>query len=189
MVMGRTMAVTILTLMLVRSSTLAVTVTDEQRIKNGDGSTAAIVVTCNTCGADKKSAGKDTCVAGTSEGFLGGEPCGDCLMGSNFGFRAAHAFDLQFIGHLTDTSGKPLNNQFVKIVEPNGWVFTTRTGTDGLFRIMIGATLARAGNPPVNKDLGTFAARPKSGKEGAFVFYILPEQFKPCEPAKAKKKK
>ena len=186
MVMGRTRVV--MMLMVVASSAVVGTMTDEERIKNPDGSTAAIIVTCNTCRADQKSAAQDTCLPGATDGFWDGQPCGDCLLKSNFGFHAVHAYDLQFTGHLNDSSGKPLTGQFVKIVEPNGWAFTSRTGEDGMFRIMVGATVARVGNTPVTKDLGTFTAKPKKGKEGAFAFYLLPEHFKPCSSIKPKKK-
>jgi len=182
--MGRTIVTAML--LLAASSAWAATITDEQRIKNPDGSTAAVIVTCNSCGPNAKPG--ETCLTGAAEGFLNCERCGPCLMDSNFGFRAGHAYDLQFIGHLKDASGKPVNNQFVRVVEPNGWAFTTRTSQDGMFRIMVGATLDRAGNPAQNKDLGTLTIQPKSGKEGAVTFYVLPEQFKPCAPPKPKKK-
>ena len=169
MVMGRMIAV--LMMVATASSALAFTATEQQRITNTDGSTIALIVTCD------------------ANGQLDGQACGQCLMDANFGYRASHPFDLQLIGHIKDPSGQPLKGQFVKIVEPNGWAFTTRTSDDGLFRMLMGATLDRTTKGPVTKDLGTFTTVAKSGKEGAFAFYILPEQFKACAPPKAKKKK
>ncbi|HVN84056.1 MAG TPA: hypothetical protein VMW17_04335 [Candidatus Binatia bacterium] len=170
MLIGRMMtAVTVL--MALASPALALTLTDQQRITNEDGTTSAIVVTCD------------------ANGLLDGHACGNCLMDANFGFRALHSVDLQFIGYLKDANGQPLKAQFVKIVEPNGWVFTTRTSDDGLFRILLGATIDRTSKTPVTKDLGTFTTVAKTGKEGAFSIYVLPEHFKPCAPPKAKKKK
>ncbi|MBI3759241.1 MAG: hypothetical protein HY269_05745 [Deltaproteobacteria bacterium] len=188
MVMGRTM-VAVMMMMFTATAGFAVTIKDSQRIKAPDGHTIAIVVACDACGPGKPATAKAPCVPGAKAGFWDGEPCGDCLMDSNFGARVGHPFDLHLRGSLKDANGKPLDNQFVKLIQPNGWTFTTRTSAEGLFNVVLGATLDRGNNPPLAVDLGAFTVTRKEGKEGAFTLYMLPEQFKPCEPPKHKKKK
>ncbi|MBI4516503.1 MAG: hypothetical protein HY699_11895 [Deltaproteobacteria bacterium] len=176
MAMGRMAGMIVV---LAASSAWAVTIADEQRLKDPDGGkTLAIVVTCNEC-PGKKPAGKK-CLNGTAKGFWEGAPCGECLIKSNYGTRLGYPYDVSLTGTLKDAAGKPLAEQFVKLSLPNGWTVFGRTNSEGLFRLMLGATLERRSKTPLTKELGTFTHKKGTGKDNAFNFYMLPEDFKPC---------
>jgi hypothetical protein len=169
--------------LLVGSPVFGVTITEQQRVKDPDGKTLFIIVTCNQCKDPKKGG---TCLAGAMDGFLDGEACGQCLQKSNWGHRIGYPYDLHFTGSLKDASGKPLPDQFVKVHMPNGWGVTTRTIGDGSFRAVLGATMERQSRKAISKDLGTLTFKKGGDKENTFNLFMLPESFKPCAPSGGK---
>jgi hypothetical protein len=186
MVMNRVYAV--LGVMLLASSVLAATIPDAYRLKDPEGETLAVAVICNQCKGSPKPSAK--CMQGVGDGFSDSELCGDCLIRSNWGARIAYPYDVFITGKLQDLAGKPLADQFVKVLLPiNGWTVFSRTGSDGGFRAALGATAPRRGKTPLTMDIGTVTYKQAIGKSNAFSIYLLPEHYKPCAPPKAKKKK
>lgn len=173
----------LLALALVAAPAFGITVSDAQRIKDPDGKTLAVIVKCNDC---KTKGDKGPCLDGTKDGYLEGEPCGDCLANANYNARLQYAHDISIIGVLKDAQGKPLENQFVRVQQPNGWSTTGRAFKDGKFRLTLGATLARKSKTPIVVDLGTLTYKHTEGKSGAFNLFLLPDPFKPCAPKGAK---
>jgi hypothetical protein len=166
------------------ASALAVTIKDEHRIKDSDGKTLAIVVTCSECKQGSKKEGAP-CRLGVQDGFWDGEPCGQCFIKANWGHRIGYPSDLVLVGELKDAKGRPLTNQFVRLRLPNTWTVTTRTNKNGKFHMTLGATEQRKSRTSIVKELGTFTAEKTTGRDQAFTLYMLPEQFNPC--AKGKK--
>ncbi len=144
-------------------------------IKDPDGKTLALLFDCNSCEKVKRGA---ECRSGVSAGFHDGEACGQCLMQSNFGTRIPYAYDIQIYGKLKDEEGKPLVGEFVRLFLPNTWTVRTRTTADGLFRLLLGATIERQGRAVV-LDLGDRTG--SKGSEGEYALYMVPEDYKRCE--------
>jgi hypothetical protein len=167
-------------LLVLASSAWAVTIKDEQRIKDPNGKTIAVLVTCEKCE-------RGECMRGVDSGSWEGQPCGECFIKSNYGYRIGYGYDLSLNGRLQDAKGQPIGSQFVKLSMPNGWTVTTRTTSDGAFRMTLGATLERVSKTPIEMNVGTFTFKKGKGREDAFNFYMLPEQFKPCPESKGKK--
>ena len=147
-------------------------------VKDPDGKTLAVVLDCNSCADPGK--GK-SCATGADTGFLDGKPCGKCLLESNFPTRIQYGYDLQFLGYLKDEHGQPLKGRFVRLYLPNTWTVRTRTGDDGLFRLLLGATADRKGKGLVIK-LGD-RVMPKDSKAPEYALFMLPPGYKPCAPA------
>jgi hypothetical protein len=150
-------------------------------LKDPEGKTIALVLDCNSCKGNPKG---DGCSAGMEEGFHDGVPCGQCLMKSNHPTRIPYAHDLMILGTLKDEHGQPLGGQFVKLFLPNTWTVRTRTANDGLFRLVLGATVERKGKPIV-LELGTRTMR-KDSKADHYALFMVPENYKPCETAEKK---
>ena len=144
-------------------------------VKDPEGNTLAVVIDCNSC--DDPKNGKN-CEGGVDSGFFEGKPCGKCLLDANFPTRIPYAYDLQFLGYLKDESGQPLKNKFVRLYLPNTWTVRTRTMDDGLFRLLLGATVDRKGKGLVIK-MGD-KTMPKDSKLGEYALYMLPPTYKPC---------
>lgn len=154
-------------------------------VKDPDGKTLAVVVDCNSCQNPAKGA---KCETGAENGFNDGKPCGKCLLDANFPTRIPYPYDLQFMGYLKDENGQPLKGKFVRLYLPNTWTVRTRTGDDGLFRLLLGATVERKGKAQIIK-LGD-RVMPKDSKAAEYALFMLPENYKACgegkkaEPAK-----
>lgn len=146
-------------------------------LKDREGKTIALILDCNSCKGNPKV---DGCAAGVEEGFHDGAPCGQCLIKSNYPTRIPYAYDLTILGTLKDEHGQPLNGRFVKLFLPNTWTVRTRTGNDGLFRLVLGATVERKGKPLV-LELGTRTMR-RDSKADHYALFMVPENYKPCEP-------
>jgi len=159
-------------------------VASQDVIKDPDGNVIGVVLDCNSCADPAK--GKN-CASGEENGFEAGKPCGKCLLDANFPTRIAYAYDLQFMGYLKDEDGQPLKNKFVRLYLPNTWTVRTRTGEDGLFRLLLGATAERKGKAQVIK-LGDHVMR-KDSKAAEYALFMMPENYKPCAAAKPGDKK
>ena len=147
-----------------------------QLIKDPDGNTVGLLVICNSCQSSAGSAKQ--CQTGVQQGWLNGKPCGKCMLVENVGQTLRCAYDLHFTGKLVDNAGAPRKERFVRMFLPNGWTVRGRTGDDGGFRLMLGATESRKSKNPVVVDLGT-RVEAKPGTED-YSFYVLPESYKPC---------
>ena len=145
-------------------------------MKDPAGKTIALVLDCSSCKGGKK--GKE-CTTGVEDGFQDDAPCGQCLMRANFGNRIAYPYDLVIMGTLKDENGQPLKGKFVKLFLPNSWTVRTRTTDDGLFRLLLGATVERKGKP-VTVQLGTHTMR-KDSKAEYYALFLVPEGYAPCE--------
>ncbi|MDX2165494.1 MAG: hypothetical protein SF182_00455 [Deltaproteobacteria bacterium] len=152
-------------------------------VKDPDGQVLAVILDCNSCPNPAK--GK-ACESGAENGYLDGKPCGKCLLDANFPTRISYPYDLQFIGYLKDETGQPLKNKFVRLYLPNTWTVRTRTGDDGMFRLLLGATAERKGKAQVIK-IGDHVM-PKDSKSGEYALFMLPENYKPCSDKPAEKK-
>jgi hypothetical protein len=148
-----------------------------QVLKDPEGKTIGVVMTCSSCKGEKGA----QCITGVDDGFNGDKPCGQCAIKSNFGARLSYAYDILIMGHLKDEKGEPVRGRFVKLFLPNTWTVRTRTGDDGLFRVLLGATAERKGKPIVVQlgDLKT----PKDTKAEYYALFMLPENQKPCASA------
>lgn len=152
-------------------------------VKDPEGKTLAVVVDCNSCQDPAKGA---DCASGAENGFNDGKPCGKCLLEANFPTRIPYAYDLQFMGYLKDETGQPLKGKFVRLYLPNTWTVRTRTNDDGLFRLLLGATVERKGKAQVIKLGDRVMAR--DSKAAEYALFMLPENYKPCgDAAKAEK--
>jgi hypothetical protein len=160
----------------------AETAQDVQAIKGPDGATLAVMVQCNSCAAPTAASKK--CNTGSEEGYLNGQPCGKCMITENYGASLPYPYDLHFTGILVDADGKPVKDRFVKVFMANGWTVRTRTGEDGAYRLMLGATAERKSNTPVLIDLGRRVDSPKDNKD-YYSMFLLQEGYKTC-PASAK---
>jgi hypothetical protein len=159
----------------------AIAAENTRLIKDPDGNTVGLLVICSSCQSSDGSAKR--CPAGVQQGWLDGKPCGKCMLVENAGTALHHAYDLHFAGRLVDSGGTPRKQRFVRLFLPNSWTVRTRTGDDGAFLLMLGATETRKSKTPVVVDLGTRVdANP--GTED-YSFYVLPESYKPCPPEAA----
>ncbi len=148
----------------------------EKRVVDGDGKAIGVIVDCNTCQGSDTGAG---CFGGVKEGFHNGKRCGACLLSANYGVKLSYAFDLQLSGTLVDKDDKPLTEDFIRLFLPNSWTVRTRSGDDGFFRLVLGATLDRKGTP-LEVDLGK-QRREQSAGDADYSLYFLPDNYKPCE--------
>jgi hypothetical protein len=164
-------------IMFVASSLLlpAVGSAKQDVLKDPQGKTLALILDCNTCPDGKGS----QCTSGAETGFNGNASCGHCLLKANFGTRINYDFDLLIMGHLKDEKGQPAKGRFVKLFLPNTWTVRTRTGDDGLFRLLLGATGERKGKPII-VQIGD-RIMPKDSKAEHYALFMVPEQHKPCE--------
>jgi hypothetical protein len=170
-----------LNIIVVTVATRVIAAENTQRIKDPDGNTVGLVVICSSCQSSDGSA--KHCQTGVQQGWLNGKPCGKCMLVENAGQPLRCAYDLHFTGKLVDNAGAPRKERFVRMFLPNGWTVRTRTGDDGGFRLMTGATENRKSKNPVVVDLGT-RMDTKPGTED-YSFYVLPESYKPCPPEAA----
>jgi hypothetical protein len=145
-------------------------------VKDPEGKTVAVVMSCNSCKGEKGT----QCVDGVDDGFSGDTPCGQCAMKANFGTRISYAYDILIMGTLKDEKSEPVRGRFVKLFLPNTWTVRTRTGDDGLFRLLLGATAERKGKPIV-VQMGDLKA-PKETKSEYYALFMLPEDHKACAP-------
>lgn len=147
-------------------------------VKDPDGNVLAVVIDCSSCADPSGKA----CDSGVESGFDAGKPCGKCLLEANFPTRIPYAYDLQFMGHLKDEDGQPMKNKFVRLYLPNTWTVRTRTSDDGMFRLLLGATTERKGKAQVIQ-LGDRVMR-KDSTASEYALFMMPEDYKPCDPTK-----
>jgi hypothetical protein len=147
----------------------------QNEVKDKDGKTWAVILDCSACKDGKGS----ECATGVERGFHNKAKCGACLLESNFGTRIGYPYDLHVIGTLKDENGNPLKNRFVKLYLPNTWTVRTRTGDDGGFRLLLGATQDRTGDKPLVVDLGDRVMKANSDVENYALFMMEPT-YKPC---------
>lgn len=145
-------------------------------LKDPDGKSIAVVMSCSSCKGEKG----EQCITGVEDGFNGEAACGQCAMKSNFGTRISYAYDVLIMGNLKDEKGEPVRGRFVKLFLPNTWTVRTRTGDDGLFRLLLGATAERKGKPLV-VQLGDLKTT-KDSKAEYYALFMVPEDHKPCAP-------
>lgn len=153
---------------------------EAQPIKDEDGKTYAVIVTCSDCQSDS---GKKACHEGVEEGWAAGQGCGKCLIAENSGARFAYPYDVHITGTLTDPEGKPLKDRFVKLFMANGWNVRTRTGDDGSFRMILGATADRKGETPLTISIGKRID--SKTNEANYALFLVPEGYKQCPAAAA----
>ena len=154
---------------------LAAHAAEPVQVKDPDGNVLAVVVDCNSC---QDAAKGKNCESGVEIGFNNGKACGKCLLDANFPTRIPYAYDLQFVGYLKDENGQPLKGKFVRLYLPNTWTVRTRTGDDGVFRLLLGATLDRKGKGVVI-ELGDRKMN-KDSKLPEYSLFMLPPDYKPC---------
>jgi hypothetical protein len=150
---------------------------DVQPIKSPDGMTLGVLLQCDSCASATGDSKK--CHKGVEEGYLDAQPCGKCMITENYGAAFAYPYDLHFIGKLVDAQGQPVKDRFVKVFMANGWNIRSRTGQDGAFRLMLGATAERKSATPLVVNLGTRADSPKDNKDN-YAMFLLPEGYKAC---------
>ena len=153
-----------------------------QPVKDSDGNTLAVVVSCDTCKAESGGAGKP-CAAGAEEGWLDAQPCGKCLLAANAQQPFAFPYDIHIVGKLLDGTGNPLKERFVKMFTPLGWSMRSRTADDGTFHFIMGATAERKSQSPVLTDLGVHVDTAKGTPY--YTFFLLPESYRQCTAAPA----
>jgi hypothetical protein len=148
-----------------------------QPVKDPNGATLAVVVACDTCKTG--SARKGTpCASGAEEGFLNGQPCGQCLVTANAQQAFTYPYDIHIVGKLVDADGKPVKDRFVKMFTPLGWSMRSRTAEDGTFHFIMGATAPRKSQTPVLTDLGPHSDTAKDTPY--YAFYLLPDAYQAC---------
>lgn len=155
----------------------------ETAVKGEEGQTFAVVVVCNDC-QSASGKGKKRCGSGGEQGWLNGQPCGKCLVQSNYGTMLRHPYDIHITGTLVDAAGQPVKNRFVKLFLPNDWTVKSKTSDQGMFRLRLGATVERKSNQPLVTDLGKLVD-PRTGDDQQFAIYLMPPSYKPCGPASA----
>lgn len=156
---------------------------DAIELKDETGKTQAVLVICNDC-RDGGGAGK-TCSSGVEDGWLDGQPCGQCLIRKNAGSDLKYDHDLHISGKLQDETGKPIAQQFVKLFLSNGWTVRSATSEQGNFRMVLGSIQPGKGKPPVVKDLGVRVESRKQSAVGAFSMFLLQPSYQPCPPEAA----
>ena len=180
-----------LTIMVMAAATQAMAAGNAQPVKDPDGKTLAVVVSCDSCQSASDGSTKQ-CHSGVEEGWLNGTPCGKCMLSENAGKPVPYPYDLHFTGKLVDDSGNPMKGRFLKLFLANGWTVRTRTSDQGVFRLMLGATEDRKSKQPLVTDLGT--QRDLSTGTEYYALFLLPESYKPCAaqaagPAAVKERK
>jgi len=147
-------------------------------VKDPEGKTIAVIFDCSSC----EKGGSD-CGTGVEEGFSDGARCGQCLMKANYGKSVPLPYDIRVFGHMKDENGEPVMRKFVRLYMPRPWSFRTRTSTDGMFVVSVGATGERKGKEPIAVDLGDLTVR-KDQATSTYALFMLPESYKPCEAGK-----
>jgi hypothetical protein len=172
-----------LNMIAVMAATRIIAAEGAQPVKDPDGNTVGLVVIC--CESCQSAAGSTKrCETGVQQGWLGGKPCGKCMLVENAGQTLRSAYDLHFSGKLVDDAGAPRKERFVRMFLPNGWTVRSRTAEDGEFRLALGATEPRKSKrSPLLVDLGT-RVDAKAGTDD-YSFYLLPQSYKPCSPGAA----
>ena len=155
----------------------ALALAKSQVLKDPEGKNIAVVMNCNSCKGEKGA----QCLTGVDDGFDGDAACGQCGLKANFGTRISYAYDVLIMGYLKDEKGEPVRGRFVKLFLPNTWTVRTRTGDDGLFRLLLGATVERKGKP-ITLQLGDLKTQ-KDSKAEYYALFMLPENHKPCAAA------
>lgn len=190
--MQKWLLMAVLGLMMVTPVAHAENTPNVQPVKSPDGATLGLLVQCNSCTSATGDSKK--CHNGVEEGYLAAQPCGKCMITENYGATLSYPYDLHFIGKLVDARGQPIKDRFVKVFLANGWNIRSRTGQDGGYRLMLGATAERKSTTPLVIDLGTRADSPKDNKD-YYAMFLLPEGYKACsaadksQPKKQKAKK
>ncbi len=150
-------------------------------LKDESGKTFAVVVVCDSCQSSGDS--KKQCFTGVENGWLNGEPCGKCLVNENAGRPLGYSYDLHLTGKIVGADGAPLKQRFVKLYLSNTWTVRSRTGDDGVFRLMLGATQDRKTKKPLVVDLGTQTDTSKATVD--YALYLLPDGYNACPPEAA----
>ena len=150
---------------------------EEQKLTDRKGNTIGVILDCNTCRDPAK--GGD-CRSGVQDGYHAGKACGQCLLLSNYGKKLLYPYDLYVTGTIKHADGSPAVNEFVRLYLPNTWTVRTRTTETGMFRLVLGATAAREGEP-LDVQLGTLTLADKN-KGGEYALFMLPENYAPCSP-------
>jgi len=153
-----------------------------QPIKDPNGATLAVVVTCNSCKTESAQKGA-ACVSGAEEGFLNGQQCGQCLVYANSRQPFTYPYDIHIVGKLVDAAGKPVKDRFVKMFTPLGWSMRSRTADDGTFHFIMGATAERKSQSPLLTDVGSHTDTAKGTRY--YTFYLLPKSYQNCKAAPA----
>jgi hypothetical protein len=154
--------------------------TDPPRVSLADGETPiGTFLVCNSC-ADPSTG--EACLPGTEHGWLQGQQCGECLAKSNFSRVVRYGRDLVLIGTIVAPDGSPRAGRYVKLFLANSWTVRTRTAEDGRFRLRLGATAERSGDPTLALDVGTHVD-PGDETSPHFAAYLLPADFSPCQTA------
>ncbi|MFN8627457.1 MAG: hypothetical protein U0587_15955 [Candidatus Binatia bacterium] len=159
-----------------------------QRVKDPDGNTLAVVLSCDTCKTGSAAKGAH-CAAGAEDGWLDGQPCGKCLIAANAQQPLAFGYDIHIVGKLVDGEGNPLKERFVKMFTTAGWSMRSRTADDGSFHFIMGATAERKSQSPVLTDIGSYVDTAKGTPY--YAFFLLPDAYQQCPavPAAAAPKK
>ncbi len=147
----------------------------EHKVVGPNGSTIGIILDCNSC---KDPENGEKCQTGVQKGFHAGKACGECLMRSNYGAKLLYSRDLYLTGTINKPDGEPLINEFVRLYLPNTWTVRTRTTEEGVFRLVLGATEARDGEP-LSFEIGP---RSRAKVQGApdYALFMVPEDYKSC---------
>ena len=153
-----------------------------QPVKDPDGNTLAVVVSCDSCKTGSEATGT-SCASGAEEGWLDGKPCGKCMLGANAQQPFTYAYDIHIVGKLVDEAGNPIKERFVKMFTPLGWSMRSRTADDGTFHFIMGATAERKSQSPVLSDVGAHADTAKGTPY--YTFFLLPESYQQCSAAPA----
>lgn len=153
-----------------------------QPIKDPNGNTLAVVVTCNTCKTESEGK-RAQCASGAEEGWLDEQPCGKCMLGANAQQPFTFGYDIHVIGKLVDGEGNPLKDRFVKMFTPAGWSMRSRTVEDGTFHFIMGATGERKSQSPVLTDVGAHTDTAKGTPY--YAFFLLPQSYQQCPAAPA----
>jgi hypothetical protein len=148
-----------------------------QPVKDPDGKTLAVAITCDTCKSDSAAKGKP-CTAGVEEGWVNGQPCGKCMLQANARQPFDFPYDIHLVGKLVDGAGNPVKARFVRMFTPVGWSMRSPTADDGTFHFLMGATAARKSRSPVLTDLGTHVDRTKGTR--FYAFFLMPGSYRPC---------
>ncbi len=147
----------------------------EHKVTDPKGNTVGVILDCNSCQDPEKG---ENCQTGVQDGFHDGKACGQCLMLSNYGTKVIYAYDVYVTGTLNQPDGQPLVNEFVRLYLPNTWTVRTRTTEKGQFRLVLGATAPREGDP-MSAEIGP-RTRVKAESAEDYALFFLPENYKPC---------
>jgi hypothetical protein len=181
----QTWLVGVLSLFIVAAGTGRALAASTQPVRDPEGSTLAVIVECSSC---RSGSGGSKCHGGVEAGWLDGKACGTCLIEANYGASIEYPYDLQMYGRLVDAHGEPVKERFVKLFIANGWNVRTRTGQDGTFRLVLGATGERKSTAALPIDLGTRVDSPKENA-GHHAMFLLPDHYAACPQPAARSSK